>query len=524
MSKTVKEYYTRAPSIYREVFGEQPHFGYYPIFGMENSIKLAESQNLYTEEFADYICTSIPLHKRGQTVDVLELCCGQGHLWRCLDDRGILRSYVGVDFTGEYLDEFRVKLAEREGADHRTELVEANVNDFLRRLAEGARTGIYDFVVIQDSFYHLDNKEESLQYIYMLLRNGGFLVLSDLHIEATTSRSKDWNEHFVARQGQSKPTEFSAKKSRWYTLTKKKEITYNFSRLAGRNGFILLNHTDMTRSMELTYKRAISDATNTYKLHQYSDVIESFRFLQKTSKEGNYRLGWWRFSKPIKQSISPSNYIDVSIGPAGFGYDNKGILLHECHFSVMQGEYVVIIGETGSGKSSLLNLIIGALKSNTVTVDIKEAVRIAHVEQNPSLIDGIVVEKLLEFIVKGASDLPVSEKPRRVYELLYMTKLLHVADHLVGELSGGQRQRVALAAALASSPDVLLVDEPVSSQDGASSKIVLKILEEFNSTNNNTVIHVTHRYDEINNLEGKSIYEISHGQIFEVNGRELIGK
>jgi energy-coupling factor transporter ATP-binding protein EcfA2/SAM-dependent methyltransferase len=515
MNNSVKDYYTRAVSIYRDIFGANPHFGYYPVAGMELSISLDDAQSVYVDEFADYIHSTFPLHKHDIKLNVLELCCGQGLLWKKLEELGVIDLYIGVDFTDEYLDEFRETIKTTCDITHEPKLICTDISDYLRSLTNKDDEG-FDLIIIQDSFYHLDRKQWVLDSIENNLRDGGLLFISDLHVDSRISTDDAWHKHFVNRQGNSKPTTFTSSRNNIFGFRKVRKCNYEIEQMVESSGLEIIQHVDMTQSMELTYKRAIEDAVAPEVKTKYTNVIDAFKYLHDASKNELFRLGWWAVMKPYKHKPEKTGNIDIAISQDGFKYDGKSILLRGGALTIGQGEYVVIIGKTGSGKSSLLKMIAGAHKSDNVKVKKDTSLRVAYVEQNPSLVDGVILEKLLGLIIKSSSNIKDNEISQKVYKILAKTKLLHLADHLTTELSGGQKQRAALGAALATSPDVLLVDEPVSSQDRKSRKIVLGLLEEFSSCPKRSVVHVTHRYNEIRNIDGKTIYEIANGRIFDL--------
>lgn len=181
----------------------------------------------------------------------------------------------------------------------------------------------------------------------------------------------------------------------------------------------------------------------------------------------------------------------------------KGINL-----TIKQGEYVAIMGQSGSGKSTMMN-ILGCLDTPTsgsyfldgidVTNERKDKLsyirneKIGFVFQSFNLIPRTSAIKNVElpmiYAKKGRA-----ERRKRAEELLKKVGLGERINHMPNEVSGGQRQRIAIARALANNPPIILADEPTGNLDTASS---IEIMELFTELNNEgaTVVVVTHEDD-----------------------------
>ncbi len=181
----------------------------------------------------------------------------------------------------------------------------------------------------------------------------------------------------------------------------------------------------------------------------------------------------------------------------------KGINL-----TIKQGEYVAIMGQSGSGKSTMMN-ILGCLDTPSsgsyfldgidVTNERKDKLsyirneKIGFVFQSFNLIPRTSAIKNVElpmiYAKKGRA-----ERRKRAEELLKKVGLGARMDHMPNEVSGGQRQRIAIARALANNPPIILADEPTGNLDTASS---IEIMELFTELNNEgaTVVVVTHEDD-----------------------------
>ena len=178
--------------------------------------------------------------------------------------------------------------------------------------------------------------------------------------------------------------------------------------------------------------------------------------------------------------------------------------LKNVSFSVPKGEYVAIVGESVSGKSTLLNMI-GALDNPTsgkVLIEgkdifaMKESKRtifrrrnIGFIFQAFNLIPELTVEQNIIFPI-----LLDYQKPNQKYleELLEVLNLKERRNHLPGQLSGGQQQRVAIGRALITRPSLILADEPTGNLDSQNSSEVIALLKNASKRYAQTIIMITH--------------------------------
>ena len=180
---------------------------------------------------------------------------------------------------------------------------------------------------------------------------------------------------------------------------------------------------------------------------------------------------------------------------------------------IEEGEMVLVMGHTGSGKSSLLRLINGLVPHHTggilagsITVDgistreVKPG-SLAHlvgiVGQNP--INGFVTDIVEEELAFGmeALNFPTDVMRKRIEEVLDLLSLNAVRDRLIRTLSGGEQQRVAIATALVMHPKVLVLDEPTSALDPIAAEEVLSVLHRLVHDLSVTVIIAEHRLERV---------------------------
>ncbi len=185
-------------------------------------------------------------------------------------------------------------------------------------------------------------------------------------------------------------------------------------------------------------------------------------------------------------------------------YDGKSTLFKDIDLTVESGDFVVIRGPSGSGKSSLLRLLnrLQEPTSGTILVDGSSIAdlevtrlrrRIGYVQQTPVIIDGTVRDNLqLPFTFKIASNIVAPDDDTLRCKLdAYLLQDV-VLDEIASNLSVGQKQRLALIRVLLVSPEILLCDEPTSALDVQSRDVVERELERVNMEHGTSIVLVTH--------------------------------
>ena len=204
--------------------------------------------------------------------------------------------------------------------------------------------------------------------------------------------------------------------------------------------------------------------------------------------------------------------------------ENEVRALDHVNLEIDRGEFVAIIGQSGSGKSTFMNVLgcldiptsgkyyLNGTDVSTMSDNQLSAVRnkeIGFIFQGFNLIANLTAEENVELplIYRG-----IDRKTRRqlAQEALEMVGLGHRMTHKPSEMSGGQQQRVAIARAIAAKPPVVLADEPTGNLDSASSREILGILKELHK-GGRTVILITH--DDGIAAQAKRVVRIMDGKI-----------
>ena len=192
---------------------------------------------------------------------------------------------------------------------------------------------------------------------------------------------------------------------------------------------------------------------------------------------------------------------DVSI------YQGNRVILSNINLEVNHGEFLYIIGKTGSGKSSFMRTLYADLpltegQGSVVDFDLaalKEDKipylrrKIGIVFQDFQLLPDRSVKENMLFVLKATGWTDEAEMQQKIDEVLDKVDLRVIADKMPHQLSGGEQQRVAIARALLNDPELILADEPTGNLDPQTSVEVMEVLRKINA-NGKTVIMATHDY------------------------------
>lgn len=185
--------------------------------------------------------------------------------------------------------------------------------------------------------------------------------------------------------------------------------------------------------------------------------------------------------------------------------DSKVEVLRDVNLDVFSGEFVAVCGASGTGKTTLLNLVSGIDKPTSGTISVFgegltekdedylsdfRCNKIGFVFQSYNLVSTLTVAENIAFPMEWSRK-SAREIEERVSELLEMLGIQHRENHFPAQLSGGEQQRVALARALANDPPLFLADEPTGNLDAVNAQKIIDILHMLKGKGK-TVIVSTH--------------------------------
>jgi cell division transport system ATP-binding protein len=191
------------------------------------------------------------------------------------------------------------------------------------------------------------------------------------------------------------------------------------------------------------------------------------------------------------------------------------LVLEKVNFVVNKGDFVYLIGKTGSGKSSLLKTLYAELplQSGTGTIvgvdlgSLKQSKvpylrrRLGVVFQDFQLLTDRTIHDNLAFVLKATGWKKADILPR-ILEVLEYVEMEEHLNKYTHELSGGEQQRIVIARALLNKPEVILADEPTGNLDPETSDALMQLLRGITATGT-TVIMATHNYSIIDNYDGR---------------------
>jgi len=208
--------------------------------------------------------------------------------------------------------------------------------------------------------------------------------------------------------------------------------------------------------------------------------------------------------------------------------NEKNVIFSDINFSVGAGEFVFLIGKTGSGKSSLLKVLYGDLQLSAGQgaivgynlTEIKENQipllrrKIGVVFQDFKLLPDRTIFDNLVFVLKATGWKNKEQIKTRVSEVLHLVNVPADTNKFPFELSGGEQQRVAIARALLNHPELIIADEPTGNLDPETSQEIMQLFRKLHSEGM-SVIMATHDYNMIMKFPGK-IFQCDKGNLNEV--------
>jgi len=217
----------------------------------------------------------------------------------------------------------------------------------------------------------------------------------------------------------------------------------------------------------------------------------------------------------------------VSLKSATISQRNK-TLFKNVDFKINTGEFVFLIGKTGSGKSSLIKVLYGDLvidegEGNVVGFNLKNIKnkeisllrrKIGVVFQDFKLLQDMTVYENLDFVLKATGWRDKIKIKNKIHEVLELVSIEISTEKYPFELSGGEQQRIAIARALLNEPQLIIADEPTGNLDPDTSQNIMKLFKKLHERGI-TILMATHDYNMIMEFPGK-IFQCENGEVFEV--------
>lgn len=212
-------------------------------------------------------------------------------------------------------------------------------------------------------------------------------------------------------------------------------------------------------------------------------------------------------------------------------------ILENVNLNIKKGETAVILGKSGTGKSVILQCIIGLIQPDSGTIEVfgkdisslddknflEFRKKTGFLFQSGALYDSMSVRKNLEFPLVRHSNVPEDELRSRVLKALQEVGLEESIDKMPSELSGGMKKRIGLARTLILQPEILLYDEPTTGLDPATSRDISNLIRTVQQERNMTSIIVTHDMECVR-LTADKIVVLKNGEfIIEGSYQEVTG-
>ena len=225
-----------------------------------------------------------------------------------------------------------------------------------------------------------------------------------------------------------------------------------------------------------------------------------------------------------ENSSNSKELIEFSHISKYYQYDGGVIkALDDVSFSINEGELVIVLGDSGAGKSTALNILGGmdAATSGSVIVDGKEITKLSSDEltryrrddigfvfQFYNLVQNLTILENVELATQ------IAKNPFNPKEILEKVGLKDRINNFPGQISGGEQQRASIARAICKNPKILLCDEPTGALDYRTGKMILSLLQEINETYHMTVVIITH--NSLIKEIGNKVIHFKSGKITDV--------
>lgn len=219
------------------------------------------------------------------------------------------------------------------------------------------------------------------------------------------------------------------------------------------------------------------------------------------------------------------NYSHVNI------YQGDSLVLSDVNIELKQGEFIYLIGKTGTGKSSFIKTLYGEVhigegEASVCGYNLKTLKKsqvpylrrkLGIVFQDFQLLNDRSVQANLDFVLRATGWENKQKREERIAEVLNEVGLSHLAAKMPFQISGGEQQRLVIARALLNNPPLLIADEPTGNLDPETSDDIVRLLIKINREHNTAVLMATHNYQLIDKYPSK-IYSCVDGSVNQEKG------
>ncbi len=214
------------------------------------------------------------------------------------------------------------------------------------------------------------------------------------------------------------------------------------------------------------------------------------------------------------------NYKNINV------FQGEHQVLRNVNLTVQEGEMVYLVGQVGSGKSSLLKTFYAQLPCQGEEATVlgynmlkfktsqQPALRreMGIVFQDFQLLTDRTVFENLNFVLKATGWQKKAEREERIREVLKQVRMEEKTDNFIFELSGGEQQRIGIARALLNNPKVILADEPTGNLDAENGELILALLDEIRRQKNTAIVMSTHNWQWIDYFPG-TVYKCQNNEL-----------